>query len=264
MNRWGYVVGNPINLSDPTGNEPIEWLLAQLAANTKKCYDNGDVDCVWRNYKILATGGYLKSEHASIHLNNFLTKGGDIEYTTALFGPRSSKWIMQSNKIADVFRKVRKELLLGIWKEAKLGNMSSGGSIVKSKTYPVDYDYDNNDVYYGLGQFYFWAEAEYSIGGCYTVEIRPTYKIKDTYDWHIGLAAGGPLAGVADFKDDWTQMLVNANKASTFKISGSWKGPNRKYTFLDNWLELPRTDANDFVSEEYLSWSDRIYDVFAK
>ena len=60
FNKWQYVYSNPVNLTDPTGTNPIEdWFLEQLRANTEKCFNVGDSDCIWRNYKILATGGYL-------------------------------------------------------------------------------------------------------------------------------------------------------------------------------------------------------------
>jgi len=150
LNRWGYVEGNPVNLTDPTGTNPIDpirdWFLEQLRASTEKCYNAGDADCVWRNYKAIATGGYLYSSHAASHMNNFLHQGGDIKYETALFGPSSSRWVMESNIVKQSLRKVTKDLLRKIWAEGKQGNVASGSSKPRTETYALDLDPSNTDV----------------------------------------------------------------------------------------------------------------------
>jgi hypothetical protein len=76
------------------------------------------------------------------------------------------------------------------------------------------------------------------------------------------LERGGDIQYLNEFQDDWAQMLVNNNKAKVFKISGSWRGPNKKYTFSSGWLNLPLEQAHDYVSVDYLSPIDRLYDVF--
>lgn len=267
-NAWLYGYANPISLTDPAGTNPLDpikdWLLEQLRANTEKCYNEGDANCVWRNYKIIANGGYVYSSHASIHMNNFLDQGGSIEYKTAFFGSSSSKWVMESDIVKQSLPKVKKDLLRKIWAEGKKGNLTSGSSKPRTETYALNYDPDNLDVYYGLGQFFFWAEADYSITDCSIVEVKPVYHFEDTYDWHNGLKAGGNVPGVSDFEDAWSKMLVDQNMAKEFEISGTWTGPNKKYTFPIDWLKLPRSSAADFISEEYLSWIDPIYDVFKK
>lgn len=256
-NKWQYVYSNPANLTDPTGTNPIEWLLEQLRADTEKCYNAGDTNCVWRNYKIVATGGNFLSFHAAKHLNHFLdNKGTGIVYETALVGTSSAKWVMKSDAVALNMSKIRKQLLRAIWKEAKQG-MTKSSTKVTTDHLAVDYDPANIDLYYGLGQFFFWAEADYTITGCYEVTVKPTYHFEDTYDWHINLGgAGGNIKGLNGFKDAWSESLVNAGVASPFTISGTWDYPKKVYTFNSNWLNLPRSAANDFVSEANADWVD--------
>jgi hypothetical protein len=171
---------------------------------------------------------------------------------------------MESNAVGQVIPKVRKELLRAIWSEAKKGRMKSvsGTPRPDTKLYSIDLDDSNNDVYYGLGKFSFWAEVDYSITGCYEIEFKPIYHFQDTYDWNVGSIAGGAIPGVGGFEDNWAQMLVNQGRAKGFTISGTWAGPNKKYTFSSEWLNLSREFASDFMSEKYLNWSDRLYDVF--
>jgi hypothetical protein len=206
--------------------------LEQLRADTEKCYNEGDVDCVWSNYRQLALGGYFFSPHASRHMMNFLTKGGDIEYRTALFGQSSAKWVTESSAVGQVIPKVKRELLRAIWVEAKQGKLKSGDPRPDTKLYTIDLDPSDNDVYYGLGKFSFWAEADFTITGCYEVKVKPIYHFQDTYDWNAEMLAGGAIPGVGGFEDDWAQVLVDHNRAKGFNISGSWAGPNKKYIFL--------------------------------
>jgi hypothetical protein len=195
LNHFIYTYSNPMNFIDPEGTEPVPpWMaliLKSLRDNTEKCYKEGDVDCVWRNYMIIAQGGFIKSPHASRHMKNFLTKGGDIKYETAFYGSSSSKWVLQSQLVGQAIPKINKALLRAIWIEAKQGKMVSGSPKPDTKLYVIDYDQSNNDVYYGLGKFEFWAEVEYKITGCYEVEFKPTYRFQDIYDWHEGFGAGG-------------------------------------------------------------------------
>jgi hypothetical protein len=196
-------------------------------------------------------------------MKNFLTTGGEIKYETSSYGQSSSKWVMKSKAVGRVFPKVNKDLLRAIWIEAKQGKTAAANPRPDTKVYTVDYDPNDWDLYYGLGKFDFWAEADYSIKGCYEVEVRPIYHFQDEYNWHAGLAAGGDIPGINGFEDAWTQMLVDHGKAQGFNISGSWAGPNKKYTFPAAWLTLPRELASDFISVEYLHWWDKIYDVFS-
>jgi hypothetical protein len=88
----------------------------------------------------------------------------------------------------------------------------------------------------------FWAEADYEVGHCggcdYEVTLQAEYHFHDDYDWHKGLAAGGPIVGVTGFKDKWARALHDHGLAQEFKIDGYWfDQPKVKvYTFSPDWL----------------------------
>ncbi len=256
-----YAYDNPINYVDPAGTDPIpDWAIRwaeNLRAKTEKCYNAGDLDCVWRNYFELAEGGAVFLPHPSTHLLNFLWKLGDIDYR-----PRNrnydSRWAFTDEVAKNVLKKVRREILKRIHHNGKDGTFSGH---VFTNQFPVDYDPLKYDVYYSLGEYYVSAEANYFISGCYSVIVRPVYHFHDTYDWHNGKPGGGGLGGVAGFQDAWAQALQDAGKGASFDINGYWNGPNKIYGFSSNWLSLPASQ-NDIISEEYENPGDAQNDIF--
>ena len=262
FNPYVYAYDNPVDYVDPAGTSPlppyVEQYLENLRAQTEKCFNEGDLNCVWWNYYQLAVGapvwGY---PHASLHMFHFLLKEGDVNYKPWA-GSYDSRWVFGDQTTKPYMKKLNKEILAQIHREAKKGSLSGHietGSI--EDMYP-----DNRDIYYALGAFGLSAEADYIISNCYSVTVRPTYHFNDVYDWHKGLVAGGAGgAGLSGFQDAWTKALQDAGKAASFKMSGYWSGPNKIYEFNAEWLNLPAYN-NNFTSEKYENWYDLFNDIF--
>jgi hypothetical protein len=195
--------------------------------------------------------------NAGDHMLRFLWKGGDLVYKpwNQNF---DSAWVFKRNATRQTLQRVRKDMWRLVHEEANSGNIIGH---VETLKFVVPYDTNDKELYYAFGEFFAWVEADYSILGCYSVLIKPIYHFSDTYDWHVGLAAGGGVGGLGSFKDEWTNALADAGKAQNYKISGYWSGPNKLYNFLSNWIGLP-ADQNNYLSEEYDHWYDVIYDIF--
>jgi RHS repeat-associated protein len=241
LNPYTYSKDNPINLTDPAGTDPIVDIVRALRDETEDCFNKGDLPCVWRNYYALAVGGNLLGyTHAADHLFQFLFKKGDILYEPYPFPSkiiRTSYWVRNSNAIQTILPTRESEILNLIHTKAKSG-MHEGYLVTESKVVDIPKKNLDRDLYYAMYKFALWAEVEYEISGCYEVTIKPAFRFWDAYDWHIGLAAGGPAIGVSGFKDEWTAALHDANMALEYEISGSWYGPNKIFAFPANWLSI--------------------------
>jgi hypothetical protein len=237
---WLYVYSNPINLTDPAGTDPIDDIVKSLRDETEKCYNDGELVCVWRNYYALAVGGnILGYTHAADHLFQFLFRRGDINYKpipqTSI--TNSSYWVFSSNAVQTELPDRESEILGLIHDKAKSG-IHEGHLETNRRAVDIPNKDIDKDLYYAMNIFTLWVEVDYEISGCYEVILRPTFRFWDAYDWHVGLAAGGPAIGVAGFKDKWTAALHDSGMALEYEISGYWFGPDKIFTFPANWLDL--------------------------
>jgi RHS repeat-associated protein len=238
-NLWLYVYANPVNLTDPSGANPIDDIVVSLKDKTEKCYHAGDLDCVWRNYYALAVGGrILGYTYAAEHMFRFLQKRGDIVYKPGPTHPlflESSYWVLSSNAVQTELPNRESEILKLIHMQAKngilVGYLETEPESVRIKNVELD-----RDLYYAMNIFALWAEVDFEVTGCYEVIVKPTFRFWDAYDWHIGLPAGGAAIGMAGFMDDWAAALHDAGKALEYEVSGYWFGPNKIFTFPSNWL----------------------------
>jgi len=235
LHPYAYANNNPANYLDPTGRQPLEWILARLRDQAEACYNAGDFQCLWNCYWLLAFGGYsLGYRHAALHMFQFLYKWGDLEYSyqnpDAHFWP---DWIRYSPSVQKKKPEIEREILGLIHQEARNGSWSGDVETVKHSIRP---DRGEVDLYYAMNVFLLWAEADYGIEGCYEVEVRAVYRFRDTYDWHPGLPAGGGVPVLGDFPDEWSAALERAGLAQSFEIRGSWKEPRKRYLFLADWL----------------------------
>jgi hypothetical protein len=195
-------------------------------------------------YRSLALGGnILGYEHAADHLLQFLYKGGDIEYPpyTMYFGNirlfrSDSSWIRYSPSVQSTIPLVDQDILYLVHWKARRGEMNGQVETTRRQVWPSKAT--EGDVYYAMNIFLLWAEANYWVQGCYQATVEATYRFFDRYDWHPGLPAGGPVPGLADFKDAWTQALQDARLGAPFDINGWWHDA-KAFTFPYVWLELP-------------------------
>ncbi|MFQ6102579.1 MAG: RHS repeat domain-containing protein, partial [Anaerolineae bacterium] len=256
LQSYLYANDNPLGYVDPTGAQSIETVLGWLRDKAEACYEAGDLDCVWNCYWALANGGsILGYRHASRHMFQFLYKKGDIVYPyRSTGGPEgeNSGWIRRSPSVQGEIPKVEQRILRLIHTDARSGIRSGYVETSQFSVYP-----DRNterDLYYAMNVFALWAETDYEIEGCYEVKVRPTYRFWDPYDWHEGLAAMGPVPGLAGFKDEWAAALHDAGLAEEYEISGYWLDPVKVYTFPSSWLALDVPPAP--ISVRPGRWSD--------
>jgi hypothetical protein len=253
LNRWIYGYGNPIRFIDPEGTDPIDDAMERLRANTEACYVAGDLNCIWRNYYTLATGGQLYGyTYAAAHLFQFLEKKGDITYLPLRSNSQrnSSAWVQNSLTIQHELPYQERIALSLIHSETR--KSSTSGNILTPRSSVKVFDLQiEKDLYYSMNVFALWAEVEYEIRGYYEVLIRPTYNFWDAYDWHPDLSAGGGgPPGLASFKDDWAAALADAGLATEYEISGYWYGPNKVFIMPGNWLnsDFPLPPVNETLS----------------
>ncbi|MBE0411428.1 MAG: hypothetical protein IBX69_17025, partial [Anaerolineales bacterium] len=238
LNPWVYTYGNPINFVDPTGTSPIDAILKKLRDDAEACYNAGDLQCVWFKYYTLAVGGQvLGYTNASRHMFQFLEKKGDIIYEPygyMSFNKYDSSWVQMSQAAQNFQPTLEQEFLTIVSSKAKQDEFEG-----IFETNPISVLVDSNkepDLYYAMNTFSLWAEGDYKITGCYHVLIKPTFRFEDPYDWHIGLTAQGPQAGLAGFKDEWAAALHDAGLAQEFLVSGYWYGTTTLYIFSSDWL----------------------------
>ena|GEM_PF-6452637 len=267
LNRWMYVEGNPINLTDPSGHDGIpDWVekrLEEMRITTKQCYENGDTRCVWMNYRQLALfAPYFGLPNTAAHMNRYLFKMGDIYYYGGLppypnyHQAQPSKWIFGNSFVRRPFRQETKEMWRKIHLEVLAGKNSGDVTTQESST---GYPYGDLNLYYALGDFYVSISAHYEVSGC-EVTVQPKYRIHDTYDWHPGLPAGGGVGGLAGFQDAWAASL-KPQYAKEFEIFGVWVGPNKTYRFNSAWFFDWPASRNVYESWEYADSNSRYVDI---
>ena len=234
---YQYVRGNVVNLTDPSGTSPIDDLAKSLREKTEACYNDGDLQCVWNSYLLLALGGRAVGyQHAAYNLERFLFKQGDVEY-----GPYTAytSWLYFHKSVLDKRDELEARVLAQMHAQVKLDKMK--GQI---QTAPLGVQPDPNtekDLYYAMNRFTLSAKADYSVSqtaDChYGVLVKYEYHYFDPYDWHEGLAAGGAAGGVAGFKDEWTAALHDNGLAQEYEINGYWID-KKLYKYPENWLKL--------------------------
>jgi hypothetical protein len=266
LNRWMYVEGNPVNFVDPSGYDgvPPELVLTvieKLRAKTEECYNNGDRECIWKNYYTLSFFAPLFGfPHASDHLENYLLKLGDRHYYGGVGVPNnyimSSRWVFEDTTIRKSLRQRTKEMWRLIHMDALTGRTEGH---VETAERPANYPEGPTDTWYALGDFFVSVEANYKIDGC-AVTVKPVYHFRDTYDWHPGLPAGGGVGGLAGFQDTWAASL-KPDLASEYTNFGSWYGPNKIYQFSSIWFEAPPSN-NIYMSWEYADKQSVSADIF--
>jgi hypothetical protein len=162
----------------------------------------------------------------------FLFKGGDLDWKG------HSRWVFSSPSVEKELPDMNAELLSLVHANALNGAMTG---VVETREYTIAADRNTeSDLYYAMFRFLVWAEADYQarLLSCnlYLVKGLRIYRFSDDYDWHKGLAAGGDVAGVAGFKDDWAAALHDNGLALEFRI----KGHQKDYFLLiypENWLD---------------------------
>jgi RHS repeat-associated protein len=263
FNKWQYVYSNPINITDPTGNEGVPpWVenyLEKLRARTENCYNKGNSLCVWEAYHELALAApAFGFPHSSDHMLNYLYKGGDIEYET--WGGRNvrdSRWVFADTFTRRPLKKVTKEMWrlihLAVATGSTKGHVNTGNQT-------TGYAPNGTDLYYALGSFSVSVEADYEVSGCYEVTIKPKYHFYDLYDWHPTAGAGGGVGGLGGFNDSWSASL-KPNFAEEYKINGTYRGPNKIYHFSSEWPTW-QAGKNIAVSWEYMDAYSKLIDIF--
>jgi hypothetical protein len=262
-NQWQYVYSNPINLVDPSGFEGVppgvENYLEKLRTQAENCYNDNNSLCVWEAYfELAAFAPAFGYKYSSDHLFNFLFKGGDIEYVS--FGGRGKKpslWVFSDSHVRKPLRQETKEMWTRIHLDV-LSGKSKGH--VKTDMSEVGYPGQRTDLWYALGNFYVYIEADYEVSGCYDVLVKPTYYFYDNYDWHPNLGAGGGVGGLGGFKDEWAKSLV-PTYAKEYEITGSWIGPNKLYHFSSKWLDWS-VNKNTYSTWEYYEPFEKNRDIF--
>jgi len=166
----------------------------------------------------------------------FLFKEGDIDYEWP-----ASMWLTWNPSVRAAQKVADDDLLEVIHTKAKAGELSG-----RAKTNPrlVIPPTQEIDLYYAMYRFQLWAEADYEVAldpqCCYEVDAKTEYHFHDTYDWHKGLAAGGDLPAVSNFKDDWTAALQDVGLAQGYEIRGYFVNVPKQlvYIFPTDWLNM--------------------------
>ena len=236
FNLYLYAFDNPVAYADPSGFAPWDPLAEWLHARAESCFATGDLECVWSCYWGVAVGGSVAGyKHASGHLLQFLYKWGDLEYL-----PPASLWVSSYNSVQQELPSLEQDMLRQVHEEASRGKLNGH---LKTRSWTIVPDSTlEPDLYYAMNAFQLWIETAYEIAWCagcdYEVTVEPKYHFYDDYDWHKGLGALGPAAGVAGFKDEWAAALDDAGLALEFKVFGFWLDwPSVKaYTFPSDWL----------------------------